>query len=413
MAANNTKKIKISELQLGMYLAGFEGNWLANPFWSSRFMLSSADDLRLARASGLSECWIDTTLGLDIASPTPIMPVAPDPLAPIAIADGRRRTTQSNVPLSMDEELLNAAQLCQTARESIFAMFSQARLGKIVDTSVCSDLVDDIVRSVERHPGALISLSRLKAEDDYTYMHSVAVCALMVALAKAMKLPLSEVSEAGLSGLLHDIGKAKIPLEILNKPGSLDDAEFATVRRHPEHGFEALLNGGVSDRVRQACLHHHERMDGRGYPHKQAGKAIALMARMTAVCDVYDAVTSNRPYKRGWDPADALSQMISWKGQFDPTVLSAFIEVVGIYPTGSLVRLKSDKLAVVVEQNKQNYTRPRVRAFYCTAAARAIAPQLIDLSTTDEDCVVGSEDRERLPPALIEKLWAGELYRES
>ena len=185
------------------------------------------------------------------------------------------------------------------------------------------------------------------------------------------------------------------------------------MRRHPEHGFEALQNGGVSDRVRQACLHHHERMDGRGYPHKQAGEAISLMARMTAVCDVYDAVTSNRPYKRGWDPADALSQMISWKGQFDPTVLSAFIEVVGIYPTGSLVRLKSDKLAVVVEQNKQNYTRPRVRAFYCTAAARPIAVQLIDLSTTDEDCVVGSEDRERLPPALIEKLWAGDLYRES
>ena len=410
MAANNVKKIKVSELQLGMYLAGFDGTWLANPFWSSRFMLSSADDLLLARGSGLSECWIDTSLGLDIA---PAAPVTPENLAARPAIARPRKAALPNGPLGMEEELLNAAQLCQSARESIFAMFSQARLGKIVNTAVCGDLVDDIVRSVERHPGALISLSRLKAEDDYTYMHSVAVCALMVALAKAMKLPKSEVSEAGLSGLLHDIGKAKIPLEILNKPGSLDDAEFATVRRHPEHGFEALQNGGVSDCVRQACLHHHERMDGRGYPHKQAGKAISLMARMTAVCDVYDAITSNRPYKRGWDPADALSQMISWKGQFDPKVLSAFIEVVGIYPTGSLVRLKSEKLAVVVEQNKQNYTRPRVRAFYCTASARAIPVELIDLCMSDEDCVVGSEDRERLPPALIEKLWAGDLYRES
>lgn len=227
-----------------------------------------------------------------------------------------------------------------------------------------------------------------------------------------MKMPGPEVREAGLSGLLHDIGKAKIPLEILNKPSSLSDDEFATVKRHPEHGFEALLHGGVGDRVRDACLHHHERMDGCGYPHQQAGEAISLMARMTAVCDVYDAITSNRPYKRGWDPADALSKMISWKGHFDPKVLSAFIEVVGIYPTGSLVRLKSDKLAVVVDQNQQSYTRPLVRAFYCTASARAIPVELLDLSSNGDDCVVGAEDRARLPVAVIEKLWAGEFYRE-
>jgi len=311
----------------------------------------------------------------------------------------------------MEDELLNAAQLCQTARQSIFDMFSQARLGNIINTPVCIDLVDDIVRSVERHPGALIGLSRLKSEDDYTYMHSVAVCTLMVALAKAMKQSGAQIREAGLSGLLHDIGKAKIPLEILNKPSSLSDDEFATVKRHPEHGFEALHEGGVSDSVRQACLHHHERMDGMGYPHQQAGKAISLLARMTAVCDVYDAITSNRPYKSGWDPADALSKMISWKGHFDPTVLSAFIEVVGIYPTGSLVRLKSEKLAVVVEQNKRSYTRPVVRAFYCTASASAIPVALIDLSSTEEDCIVSSEDRGSVPAAVIEKLWAGDLYQ--
>ena len=372
-------------------------------------MLASDADLRTAQASGLAECWIDTSLGLDLASPAAVIPVRRPALQEV---NGERKGVAGNAALSMNAELTNAAQLCQTARQSIVAMFSHARLGKIVDTSVCSALVDDIVRSVERHPGALISLSRLKAEDDYTYMHSVAVCALMVGLAKAMHLSIAEVREAGLSGLLHDIGKAKIPLEILNKPSSLNDAEFATIRRHPEHGFEALSNGGVSERVRQACLHHHERMDGCGYPHQQAGEAISMMARMTAVCDVYDAITSDRPYKRGWDPADALSKMISWKGQFDPTVLSAFIEVIGIYPTGSLVRLKSDKLAVVVEQNNHSYTRPRVRAFYCTATARAIPVELIDLGRTDEDCVLGSESRDRLPSAVIETLWAGEFYRE-
>ncbi|WP_426208123.1 HD-GYP domain-containing protein [Massilia sp. TWP1-3-3] len=408
MAANDIKKISVSELRLGMYLVGFDGNWLSNPFWTSRFLLASADELRQARASGLAECWIDTSLGADVAPVAPARSTA----GAAPVAKRRRAPPQAAGALSMEEELQNAARLCQTARASIFSMFSQARLGKIADTHFCSALVDDIVRSVERHPGALISLSRLKYEDDYTYMHSVAVCALMVALAKAMKLSDPDMREAGLSGLLHDIGKARIPLEILNKPSSLSDDEFATVKRHPEHGFEALRHGGVSDSVREACLHHHERMDGAGYPHRQAGKAISLMARMTAVCDVYDAITSDRPYKRGWDPADALSKMISWKGHFDPTVLSAFIEVVGIYPTGSLVRLKSEKLAVVVEQNKQSYTRPTVRAFYCIASTRAIPAELIDLSGTEEDCVVGSEDRDRLPTAVIEKLWAGELYRE-
>ncbi len=408
MTTSNIKKIRVHELKLGMYLVGFEGNWFASPFWSSRFKLVNTEDLRLALDSGLVECWIDTNLGSDIAPPAAVTQ-AETGVAPAPERIANHSAGQPNASLGMDEELLNASRLCETARHSIIAMFSHVRLGKVIDIAICEGLVDDIVRSVERHPGALISLSRLKAEDDYTYMHSVAVCAMMVALAKAMKLPLTEVRDAGLSGLLHDIGKAKIPLEILNKPGSLDEEEFATVKRHPEHGFDALLNGGVSDRVRQVCLHHHERMDGGGYPHGQAGEDILLMARMGAVCDVYDAVTSNRPYKRGWDPAAAMAKMISWKGHFDPKVLSAFIEVVGIYPTGSLVRLKSEKIAVVVDQNKLSYTRPWVKVFYCISSSRVLPAKLVDLSDTDDDFVVGSEDRERFPIEIIEKLWAGDL----
>ncbi|QYF96127.1 HD-GYP domain-containing protein [Massilia sp. PAMC28688] len=390
-----------------MFLVRFEGAWLSNPFWTSRFLLDNPADLAAARASGVKECWIDVSLGRDVAGPAPVLPAV---RGTPHLVTNRQKTRQSlHAPLSMDDELRNAAKLCGTARHAIVAMFSQARLGKVVDLDVCAGLVDDIVGSVERHPGALISLARLKSDDDYTYMHSVAVCALMVALAKAMKLTEADVREAGLSGLLHDIGKAKIPLDILNKPGALDDEEFATVKRHPEHAYAALLHGGVSEQVRQACLHHHERMDGNGYPAGQSGQEIALLARMSAVCDVYDAVTSDRPYKRGWDPADALAKMISWKGHFDPKVLASFIEVVGIYPTGSLVRLKSARLAVVVEQNKHSYTRPVVRTFYCTASARALPPELLNLADAEDDCVSGPEERQGWPTALIEKLWAGKL----
>ena len=413
------KKIAVKDLQQGMFLVKFEGNWLASPFWTSRFLIESVEDLRAAQGSGLRECWIDTTLGCDIskvakpaAAPVapPVPQAAPEAAAPCGpvIWNYTPAASVPNTPLSFAEELRNADKLCNTARQSIVAMFSNVRVGKAIDTSVCRSLVDQIVGSVARHPGALISLSRLKSGDDYTYMHSVAVCALMVALAQSMKLAPADVHEAGLGGLLHDIGKAKIPTEILNKPGSLDEAEFATVKRHPEHGHELLL-GGASARVLEICLHHHERMDGAGYPSGQAGTGISLMARMAAVCDVYDAVTSNRPYKTGWDPADALAKMISWKGHFDPAVLAAFIDVVGIYPTGSLVRLKSGLLAVVVEQNKAILTKPVVRVFYCTLTARTVPPVLVNLAL--EDAIAALEERERWPAAALEALWAGDLVR--
>lgn len=384
-----------------MFLVGFEGSWLANPFWKSRFLLEEVADLRTAQQSGLRECWIDTAQGCDVMPP----PVA---VAPTPHVVKRRAIPVPEARVGMAEELGNARRVCDAARTSIVDMFIQARLGRVVDQDVCRETVDDIVHSVERHPGALISLSRLKSEDDYTFMHSVAVCALMVALSRTMGMAPEAVREAGLAGLVHDIGKAQIPISILNKPGSLDPEEFDTVKRHPEHGYLALSKGEVSAQVREACLYHHERMDGRGYPESRQGKDIPLLARMTAVCDVYDAVTSQRAYKSAWDPADALSKMISWKGHFDPKILAAFIEVVGIYPTGSLVRLKSGLIAVVVEQNSQHYTRPVVKAFYDGAGGRAVPAAVLDLAGGD-DMITGPEDRQRWPTALIDSLWAGEL----
>lgn len=396
------KKIKVEDLRIGMFLVGFDGNWLASPFWRSRLLLDNADDVRAAHASGLQECWIDLDRGCDTA---PARKSRPAP-ARRGVAEVLHNTRAKPVPVTLAQELPAAGQLCEIARQSILAVFSHARLGNAINTGVCDALVEDIVDSVARHPGALVSLTRLKSEDDYTYMHSVAVCALMVALARAMKLGEAEVREAGLAGLLHDIGKAKVPLHILNKPGSLDDIEFETVKRHPEHGYEALLKGDASEQVRLACLHHHERMDGNGYPQRQRGDAIPLMARMAAVCDVYDAITSDRPYKKGWDPADALARMISWQGHFDPKILATFIGVVGIYPAGSLVRLKSGRLAVVMEQSPGQFTKPVVKVFHCALTGLATPHVLIDLSKDTEDAITGTESGDAWPRAAIDQLWA-------
>jgi putative nucleotidyltransferase with HDIG domain len=192
-------------------------------------------------------------------------------------------------------------------------MFSEARMGRAVDSAGAQHLVEEISDSVTRNPGALISLARLKTADDYTYMHSVAVCALMVALARQLRLNDEQTRLAGMAGLLHDLGKAAIPLAVLNKPGKLTDAEFEIVRNHPVEGYHMLKEGAkVPDAVLDACLHHHEKIDGSGYPDKLQGEGISVIARMAAICDVYDAITSDRPYKRGWDPSESLRRMAEW-----------------------------------------------------------------------------------------------------
>jgi len=288
------------------------------------------------------------------------------------------------------------------------SMFAEVRLGKALDAEQCLPLVQEVSESVFRNSGALISLARLKTADDYSYMHSMAVCALMVALGRTLGLDQAACREAGLAGMLHDMGKALMPPDVLNKPGKLTDEEFAVIRTHPERGWEMLrASQGVSDPVLDVCLHHHEKINGQGYPHGLAGEQITLLARMGAVCDVYDAVTSNRPYKAGWDPAESLARMASWKGHFDEQVFAGLVKSLGIYPTGSLVRLVSGKLAVVVEQNPLSSTLPTVKVFFSTQARLPLPVQLVDLTRSHER-IACREPREAWNFPQIEGLWAGD-----
>jgi hypothetical protein len=168
-----------------------------------------------------------------------------------------------------------------------------------------------------------------------------------------------------------------------------------------------LLDGAsVSDHVRDVCRHHHERFDGTGYPDALAGEGISLFARMGAVCDVYDAVTSNRPYKAGWDPAHALSQMATWKGHFDTGVFQSFVRSVGIYPTGSLVRMRSGRLAVVLDQNPDALTQPRVKVFFSTKAGLPLEPRLLDLTASGvNDRIEAREPPEKWTFTYLTELW--------
>jgi putative nucleotidyltransferase with HDIG domain len=414
------KKIPVHQLRVGMHLLRLEGSWISHPFWRSRFVIEDPGTLAKVRASGVAECWIDTALGLDVAPPVapeaapPRVPAAVPAAAPVPAPSREAAAPAPQVRTAFDEELRKAAALCNRSRRAVAAMFNEARMGRTLDAEACLPLVEDIAGSVMRNPGALVSLARLKTRDDYSYMHSVAVCALMVSLARRIGLNEAECREAGQAGLLHDIGKALMPLEVLNKPGKLTEAEFAVMREHPQKGHQMLTEGRATSSVTlDVALHHHERIDGTGYPNRLGGDAIDRFARMGAICDVYDAITSNRPYKAGWDPATSVARMATWKGHFDTALFAAFVQSLGIYPTGSLVRLESKRVAVVAEQNEGALTSPVVVVFYNLRSGMPIAPLRLDLSSaTAQDRIVGREEVPAGHYGRVDELWADpELLR--
>lgn len=404
------KRIAVNQLVLGMHLKAFCGSWMDHPFWRTGFVLQEDRDLQLILASNIREVWIDCAQGLDI------------PAGQTAVSESQAEVPETSdagpvavephpiEPVSAAKEMARATKIVRQSRQAVVSMFEEARMGNSVDVGGARLLVAEISDSVSRNPGALISLARLKTADDYTYMHSVAVCAMMVCLAKQLGQDEDHVRLAGLAGLLHDLGKAVMPMAVLNKPGKLSEDEFARIKTHPVEGHKMLLGGvNVDPIVLDVCLHHHEKMDGSGYPDGLKGDQISLFAKMGAVCDVYDAITSNRPYKAGWDPAESLRKMAEWaNGHFDPLVFQAFVKSMGIYPVGSLVQLSSGRIGVVVEQTAKSLTTPKVKVFFSTKSKLRILPQLIDLSRPDnKEKIISREDPAKWRFPDLNELWSG------
>jgi len=390
------KKVNVGEVCLGMYIHELRGSWLEHPFWRKSFKLDDPKDLQKLIHSGVDEIWIDTNKGLDV---TAVMVTEPAKEPEFEPAKHEPEPEPTKMPLavkkqiSFDEELVAAKKIHTKAKKVVTSMFGDVRMGKALDVQGAVVLVEDIQSSIERNPSALLSLARLKNANEYKYLHSVAVCMLMIALAKQLKLSESQARQAGVAGLLHDIGKMAIPNQVLDKPGKLTDEEFNVIKQHPQRGWEILkASYQVDDVALDVCLHHHERVDGRGYPEKISGDDLSLFARMGAVCDVYDAISSDRCYKKAWGPAESISKMTAWReGHFDEVIFHAFVKTIGIYPSGTLLKLKSGRLGVVLEQSKKSLVTPIIKVFFSIRANMYIPVEIVDLSK-GSDSVDSIED---------------------
>ncbi|HET9113871.1 MAG TPA: HD-GYP domain-containing protein [Burkholderiales bacterium] len=385
------KKISVLDLAIGMYVDEICGNWIDHPFWKSSFKISSAKQLADLQQSKVSQVWIDLSRGCDVEAKengeTGAGSADEESSGKYASAENRIER------VSLDDELIRAEALKSRASQAVILLFDKARMGEALPVGDMALLVDEIYQSVSRNSGALLSLVRLKDKDNYTYLHCVSVCALMIALGSRMGMHGDTLKSLGLAGLLHDIGKASVPLEVLNKPDRLTDEEFDLVKMHALKGWEMLQHAyGADDVALDVCRHHHERTDGTGYPDRVSGDALSVHARMGAICDIYDAVTSDRCYKKAWPPTEALRKMAQWqKGHLDEEIFQYFIKTVGIYPVGTLLKLKSGRLAVVTEQTERSLLEPVVRVFFSTRSNAPVTRELVHIGLS-QDAIESVED---------------------
>ena len=379
------KLIPVARLRPGMYVHDLHCGWLQHDFVRNRFLVAGPEDVARIRALGVPEVSIDTERGLD-PDAAPEAPAA----AAASLADPPPPVVHTASKVAGTQE--RARTLHREANEIVRNLLADVRLGRQIEIEKVEPLVARIVDSIFTSADALLPLARLKQHDSYTFQHSVSVCALMTAFARTLGLPRDTIREIAIGALLHDVGKARIPDEILNKPGKLTEAEFERMKSHVVQSKLILMaTPGISPIALEVAAQHHERFDGSGYPNRLAGEAISLYGRMAAIVDVYDAITSERVYHKGMPPTEALRKLLEWSSNhFEPRLVQAFIRSVGIYPTGALVRLESKRLAVVQAQHADKPTLPRVKVIFHTAG-HYLQPEDLDLRRS-QDRIVAHED---------------------
>ncbi len=383
------KKAAPGQLIQGMFVHDLNCSWLEHPFAGNRFLIKDEATLNRIRQLGVKYVFIDTVRGADLPAAAPSAPEvsapAETPAEAAAKAESpRRRPPPSPPQIPMLEELERAREVHSATANAVSGLFDDLRRGRPMALGRFDPLIELMLGSLQRNKHALVSLGRLRQLDHYTYEHSVSVSVLLMAFGRDLGMSEDVLHDLALGGMLHDIGKSRVDPAILNKPAALDAREKSIMRSHVSWG-ERILEGDpeIPAIGREVASQHHERLDGSGYPRQLAGQEISIHGQMAAIADIYDALSTDRSYSSGIEPTESLRRLLEWpEGKLSPTLVQHFIRCVGIYPVGSLVRLASNRLAVVIEASSEALLRPKVRVVYDTKRNCRLPAVDLDLNET-------------------------------
>lgn len=299
-------RIDKSQLKIGMFVEAIEGAWQDSPTLGRRFTVRSGNEIDIIQRSNISAVFINTALG-----------------RPIEHSHG---SGARNIASATKQDRIETSLKIKGQAAEARSLIEDVCLGRTITVEAFTPLVTDVARTMEENPSLYIGMSRLRFRDSATFVHSLAVAALLLHFGRSMHMDDETVEHLCMAGILHDIGKLTIPLNILQKQGPLNTAERYTVEEHPERGYQLLsTHGRMPALVLDICRSHHERLDGKGYPNRLSADEISTEVRMSTICDVFDALTSTRPYKKGWSSQQALSWMMCREEQFDKALLWQFI----------------------------------------------------------------------------------------
>lgn len=400
------KRIAPDQVEMGMYIHKLEGSWFKHPFWRSKFVLEDSETLTDLRDADIPAVVIDVSKGRDVVPPRAPDPVPPPPRRVRTLAPSLKPAPfdpRSTTPQSFAREFGHAGKIADRGRKIVCRVFLEARLGKTIRAETVEPVIEEIFASIQRNPHAFNGLMRCKRDNEYVYRHALACSALMISLGRQLKLTPRELREAGLAGLLFDVGVNHLPVDLSASGGEFRHLPLDVLAPHTRLGHDFLNASGIDSAVALVALHHHERNDGSGYPSGLIGGDIPLLSRMAAVCDAYDELASGGGETA--DPGAAVQAMAQMAGKFDPVVFDAFVQCIGIFPIGAIVRLKSERLAMVVDQNPADPARPTVRAFYSLSRGEPVRGETIDLANCfGADEIAGPADLSRFDPEEIAEI---------
>ncbi|MBI5556384.1 MAG: HD-GYP domain-containing protein [Deltaproteobacteria bacterium] len=387
------KKVKVEKLRPGIFVHDFNTDWNSGNLLTNQTLIRDVKIIDILHSWGIKEVYIDTDKGFDVSDAKPALEARLDTDSALREMAREKPAAASNFPLK--EEILLAKKIKKQAVNVIMKAMETVREGKPLETENAYQLIVQMEKSIARNRDALVLLTRIRRKDEYTLMHSISVGAYIINFCNFFKLPLKRTLSLAIGALFHDIGKTRIPLAILNKPGKLDDKEFAEMKRHSLYSAEILQNArNLPREAFDMGLHHHERYDGTGYPDGLLGEAIKSGSQLVAIADVYDAITSDRCYRNGMDRVEGLRKLYEWcEYHFNKDLTHKFIRSIGVYPIGTCVRLESGRIGVVVGST-ESMAQPVVRIFFDDEKKSAVAGHDLDLSKTD-DQVVGYEESDK------------------